>query len=303
MQEHSRVYASAEETATRFKHFKHSLRKIAQNNVMVEGTKGAVFGLNAFSDLSAKEFKAKYLMPDFLPTPEDQREYLPVRANALAAPEAFDWRSRGKVTAIKNQEQCGSCWAFSATENIESVWMIKKGLSNHTMDPLSPQQIVDCDKKDGGCNGGDTPSAYRYVIEAGGLETNREYPYRARDEPCHFDKAKVYSHITGFKYATVKGDEKTLMDHTYNESPLSICVDAENWQHYLHGVMTGRQCARRVTLDHCVQIIGYDHAHHPPYWIVRNSWGHTWGEAGLILLEYGENTCGLTDEATTAVLA
>lgn len=301
-QKHNKVYATDAETTTRFQNFKASMQKVAENNEMVAGTKGALFGLTRFADLTPEEFKAQYLLKEFLPTPEDQRQYLPPRASALAAPESFDWRTRGKVTEVKNQGQCGSCWAFSVTENIESVWMIKKGLTNHTMDHLSPQQIVDCDHVDGGCNGGDTPTAYKYVIDAGGLETEKEYPYRAEDGKCKFEKSKVYSHITGYRYATSKHDEKTLMDHTYSESPLSICVDAENWQLYSKGIMTGPQCARRVTLDHCVQIVGYDHSHNPPYWIVRNSWGRDWGEHGYILLEYGENTCGLTDEATTAMI-
>jgi C1A family cysteine protease len=290
------------ETSTRFQNFKQSLQIISANNKMVEGSRGAVFALNKFSDLSAEEFRAQYLMPDFLPTPEEQRDYL-VTPSTVAVPAAFDWRTKSKVTAIKNQGQCGSCWAFSATENIESVWMIKKSLTNHTMAPLAPQQIVDCDRVDGGCNGGDTPTAYKYVINAGGIETEKEYPYRGEDGNCKFEKSKVYAHITGYKYAAKKGEEAIMMEHVFSESPLSICVDAEKWQFYSHGVMTGPQCARRVSLDHCVQIIGYDHTHNPPYWLVRNSWGTDWGEKGLIMLEYGQNTCGVTDEATTAVIA
>jgi len=303
MQTYEKVYSTDEESFTRFANFKNSLDIIAANNKMVDASSaGALYSLNKFSDLSAEEFKTQYLMPDFLPTPEDQRVYLDAKTN-VGAPEMFDWRSKSKVTAIKNQGQCGSCWAFSATENIESVWMIKKDLTNHTMAPLAPQQIVDCDRVDGGCNGGDTPTAYKYVISAGGIETEKEYPYHAVDGSCKFEKSKVYSHITGFKYATKQHDEKTMMDNTYAESPLSICVDAEKWQYYTSGIMTAAQCAKRVSLDHCVQIIGYDHSHSPPYWIVRNSWGADWGERGLILLEYGQNTCGVTDEATTAVIA
>jgi len=300
MEEHEKMYI-AEDVPLRFENFKRTLAIISANNKMVEGTSGAVFGLNKFSDLTPKEFKATVLMRPFTPTPEAEREYLGVPN--VAAPESFDWRSRGKVTAIKNQEQCGSCWAFSVTENIESVWMIKKGITNHTMPPLAPQQIVDCDHSDGGCNGGDPPTAYRYVIDAGGLETEKDYPYKARNEPCHFEKSKEYAKITGWKYATRQGDEATLMANTYAESPLSICVDAANWQYYQSGIMTGPQCAKHVSLDHCVQILGYDHSHNPPFWIVRNSWGASWGEKGLIMLEYGQNACGLTDEATTAVIA
>jgi len=300
MKMYQKAYAT-EETAARFVIFKRNLDTINQNNKEVaKAGEGAIFGINKFSDLSPEEFKSLYLMKDFLPTPEDQRVYLDTVD--VAPPAVFDWARKGKVTPIKNQEQCGSCWAFSATENIESVWMITKKLTNRTMQPLAPQQIVDCDKVDGGCNGGDTITAYKYVIDAGGLEPEKDYPYKGVDERCHFDKNKVYSRISSFKYAAHKGDEKQMMEHVYDEAPLSICLDAENWQHYKSGIMTGPQCARHVTLDHCVQVIGYDHSNNPPYWIVRNSWGTDWGMRGLIRLEYGHNTCGLTDEATTAVI-
>jgi C1A family cysteine protease len=298
MTQYDKVYTE-EETVIRFEKFKHNLDVINSNNRRVtRARKGAMFALNQFSDLTREEFSQNYLLRPFKPTPESERQYF-AKPN-VAAPASFDWRDKSKVTAIKNQRQCGSCWAFSVTENIESVWMIAKGLTNHTMPPLAPQQIVDCDKADGGCNGGDTPTAYKYVMACGGLETEKDYPYVARNEPCHFDKAKEYAHISGWKYAASKGDEKTMVDNTYALAPLSICVDAQNWQHYSSGIMTAHQCAIRVRLDHCVQIIGYDTAHNPPFWMVRNSWGESWGEHGLIFLQYGQNTCGLSDEVTTA---
>jgi len=262
-----------------------------------EASEGAVFGLNRFADLTPSEFKAQYMgyKPSGSTTP---KEVLSLSAEAV--PDTFDWVSQGKVTPVKNQEQCGSCWAFSDTENIESVWMIAKDLTPSNFSPLAPQQIVDCDTTDGGCNGGDTITAFEYVIKAGGQDTEASYPYKAVNEACHFKPADVEAKITSYKYATTTHNEDEMKTATATVAPLSICVDAETWQFYTSGVMKSSQCGK--DLDHCVQITGYDTSAATPYWEVRNSWGTDWGEKGFIRLEYGANTCGLADEATTAVV-
>jgi len=269
----------------------------ALNDASPEG--GATFSLNKYADISPQEFNGKMLgyKPPTERT-EDGKQYL--NLEGLVAPDAFDWIPLGKVTPVKDQKQCGSCWAFSATENIESVWMIAKGLTPANMKQLAPQQIVDCDKKDGGCNGGDTPTAYEYVIQAGGMEPEADYPYRAVNEACHFNKADVFATISGFQYATKTKDENEMKVATATVAPLSICVDAEPWQFYSGGIMKKAQCG--TSLDHCVQITGYDTSGATPYWIVRNSWGMDWGEKGFIRIEFGTNTCGVAIEATTATV-
>jgi len=207
------------------------------------------------------------------------------------------------VTPVKNQEQCGSCWAFSATETIESAWMKKHKLTNVTMSPLGPQQIVDCDDYDDGCGGGNPPTAYQYVQQAGGQETEKDYPYIGEDGNCAFKRSEVYSKVQNWKYACDSEDEPTLLQNTYTYGPTSICVDAANWQDYESGVMTAWQCAWINLLDHCVQAVGWNLEASTPYWSVRNSWSTDWGESGYIRLEYGANTCGLTQEATYVISA
>jgi C1A family cysteine protease len=253
---------------------------------------GASFALNKFADLTPQEFSAYYL--GYVPSTQDMEE---LELSAEAVPDTFDWISKGKTTPVKNQEQCGSCWAFSATENIESVWMIAKDLTSADFKPLAPQQIVDCDKRDGGCNGGNPPTAYEYIIEAGGQDTEASYPYHAVNQACQFKPADVESKITSYKTISTEDAMKTA---TATVAPLSICVDAAQWQFYSSGVMTPSQCG--TSLDHCVQVVGYDTAANPPYWNVRNSWGTDWGLSGYIRLEYGHDTCGLTKETTTAVV-
>jgi cathepsin F len=272
--------------------FSANMDKIQQLNEESDG--GAVFAVNKFADLTAEEFK-------------QYKGYAPVAWKVIRemelpqveAPATFDWEPTGKVTPVKNQEQCGSCWAFSATENIESVWMIAKGLTNNDFKPLAPQQIVDCDKSDGGCNGGDTPTAYEYVIKAGGQDTEASYPYRAVNQACQFKEADVEVKISSWKYVG-RNSEPDMLTGVATVSPLSICVDAEPWQFYSGGIMKASQCG--TSLDHCVQITAYDTSSATPYWNVRNSWGTDWGEKGFIRLQYGHNTCGVAIEPTTAVV-
>jgi len=296
---HGKTYGSVDETVLRFNNFKNTLNRISANNeyVKMRGS-GATFGLNKFSDLSPDEFAQTVLMKPFTPVSADVKE-----ANMLtpriSAPATYDWRDKGAVTAVKDQAQCGSCWAFSVTENVESVWILAKGANNNTL-ALAPQQIVDCDTSDAGCDGGNPPTAYDYIVSAGGLDDEKDYPYTAVDGTCAFKPASVVAKITGYKYATT-GDEGTMASNLVSWAPLSICVDARYWQDYSSGVLTEWQCDWVVQLDHCVQAVGFDTSASTPYWIVRNSWGTDWGLKGYILLEYGTNTCGLTEESTTAV--
>jgi len=262
-----------------------------------DNSESATFELNKYADLTPEEFKAFYL--GYVPGDDTDRPQLDL-SEQVAAPDSFDWISKGKVTPVKNQEQCGSCWAFSATENIESVWMIAKDLTPSDFKPLAPQQIVDCDKTDGGCNGGWPRTAYEYVIKAGGQDTEASYPYKAVNHACHFLPADVESKIASWKYATTTKNEDEMKTATATVAPLSICVDASQWQFYSSGVFKASQCG--TDLDHCVQIVGYDTTGTEPYWNVRNSWGANWGEKGFIRLQYGANTCGLAQEVTTSVV-
>jgi C1A family cysteine protease len=279
-----------EEYQHRLAIFSANVDLIQQLNENAEN--GATFALNKFADLTPQEFRAIY--NGHVASGADIEE---LEIGEVDAPASFDWISKGKTTPVKNQEQCGSCWAFSATENIESVWMIAKDLTSADFKPLAPQQIVDCDKNDGGCNGGDTPTAYEYVIKAGGQDTEASYPYHAVNQACQFKPADVEVKIASYKRIT---GEENMLDATATVSPLSICVDAAQWQFYSSGVMTPSQCGN--SLDHCVQIAGYDTSANPPYWNVRNSWGTDWGMSGYIRLEFGHDTCGLTKEIIIAVV-
>jgi cathepsin F len=287
----NKSYASPDEEALRFENFKLSLDRI-------QSRRASVFGLTKYSDMSTEEFKSTLLGYN---RPESRSD-VGVLSSSVDVPQTFDWRTQNMVTPVKDQGQCGSCWAFSVTENIESMYCKKNNMDCTSFPPLSPQEIVDCDTVDQGCNGGDPPTAYAFVMSEGGMEDDSDYPYTAQDGTCNFQKNLVKVTITNWQYATSNSDETTMQSNLVSWGPLSICVDAEPWQDYTGGVMMASDCSN--SLDHCVQLVGYDTSstQATPFWIVRNSWGTDWGENGYIRLQYGQDTCGCADEATSAII-
>ena len=245
-------------------------------------------------DLHVDEFRANYLMDKAVYknyTFEEGRLADPVAAPSAGLPTSFDWRDKGAITAVYNQGQCGSCWAFSATETIESYNEICGNGLNHE----SMQQIVDCDTTAYGCNGGWTSSAYNYIEQAGGIEPLADYPYTAETGSCQFDASKINEKITGWKYVTQSADESAMQNWAYSDGPLSVCVDAASWQFYTGGVITS--CGQQV--DHCVQVTGWSTQQGTPAWNVRNSWGTSWGLSGYLYVERGKNMCAIGSTVTS----
>jgi len=184
---------------------------------------------------------------------------------------------------------------------IESAYMIHKGKSDQQ--PLSTQQILDCDTNDQGCNGGDPTTAYQYVVSAGGLETDAEYPYLGNDGTgCLANVSLEQDPITGFQYAIPQGstDEIAMANFLATNQPISTAVDASSWSTYSGGILMADQCTQNI--DHGVQIVGYNGLDKNGYWIIRNMWGADWGENGFIRLQFGLNTCGLTSLPTAPTL-
>jgi len=223
-----------------------------------------------------------------------------------AAPSSMDWSMKGATTAVKDQGQCGSCWAYSATEAIESGLFMTTG---EIMD-LSQQQVISCDKTDGGCQGGDLPTAFDYVKTNGGIDTMEDYKDSSassgRDGVCNKKKEKnMVVQITDYEYAVPpcgRGDcldqkESDMMAALDNFGPLSVIVNAQEWDDYQSGIYQPTCSGAHNQLDHAVQIVGYGTSGSQSYWKVKNSWGAAWGEDGFIRLKMGENACGIADEA------
>jgi C1A family cysteine protease len=256
-----------------------------QEHMLAAGT--AVFGVTKFMDLSPEEFKNMYLT--YIPPSNRTLERVVPRVKDVAA--AVDWVAKGVTTPVKDQAQCGSCWAFSATEAIESYAKLS---GKYDLKSLSAQQITSCDKKDLGCNGGNTETAYEYVVKAGGIETSADYPYTSgtgRTGTCQFEASKVAVKITGYK--SVAAGESHL-EAALNDGPVSICLAATKFQSYTGGILS--VCDNNV--DHCVQGVGYNLDGATPYWTVRNSWGTGWGERGYIRIAKGKDLCKIADDVT-----
>jgi len=216
--------------------------------------------------------------------------------NIVALPSSFDWNNKaGVVSQVYNQEQCGSCWAFSATETIESVW----ALAGNSLVSLSEQQIVDCDSTDDGCNGGWPYDAYQYIESAGGQEPLADYPYTAEDGTCAFNGGEVVAKISSWQYVTQSEDENAMQQFVYSNSPISVCVDAEVWQTYTGGVV-GSDCGDSI--DHCVQITGWSSQAGVAAWNVRNSWGSDWGNNGYIYVQMGGDNCAIAQVVTVPIV-
>jgi len=280
-------YPTKEVAAAKYVKFVANLRKVErQNEEHIADGGGAVFGVTKFMDMTAAEFKAKYLTarPNVVP---DAERVIPVQQGPKE--DVINWIEKSAVTPVKDQGQCGSCWAFSAVDAVESYGFLN---GSYPLTELSTQQVNACDKVDGGCNGGNTETAYEYIVKTGGLETNSDYPYTSgggRTGICKFSAGKVNVKISGYK-SIAKGEANV---HTgLSSGPLSICVAAEAFQTYNSGIL--KRCPGGI--DHCVQAVGYKDSDN--YWLVRNSWGTSWGEKGLIRLEQGKNICKIGNDAT-----
>lgn len=315
-----RKFTSFTSHASRFKAFRHNVLKAHKMNLdhgivcsdLFDGPE-CVFGITKFSHMFADEFKMTMLGYE----PRDKAGNVSLSAPMLnindlpQAASTVDWRTKGAVTQVKNQGNCGSCWAYSAAEQIESAYFMATG----KLPTLSTQQLISCNKGSAGCNGGNTETAFEYVARAGGLATEKDYPDRShrtgRNGICWGPRHAAVK-ISGARYAVRDcqvgrcnfQDEEGLARVLAAKGPVSICVNAEPWQYYRGGIVSKRGCSGAGdAINHCVQLVGYNKAALTPYWIVRNSWSAEWGINGYIHLKMGENTCGVADDAIIVDIA
>eukprot|EP00762_Andalucia_godoyi_P006800 ANDGO_00931.mRNA.1 Digestive cysteine proteinase 3 len=294
---HSKEYKSLSERAYRQRVFRKNMDFIVSENA-----KGNSYSLamNEFGDMTNVEFRAKFTAP-LKNTPNMFANAAGLhKYNGEALPTSVDWVAAGKVNPVKNQQQCGSCWAFSATCAIESAWAIAK----NQLVSLSEQQLVDCSAKYGnsGCEGGLMSQAFEYVIANGGQDKESTYPYRATDGSCKFKSANIGAKITS--YVNVTANSNADMMSAVAKGPVSIAIYAAgtSFQFYSEGVYSDPSCLEDISdLDHGVVVVGYGLSdNNKPYWKVRNSWGQSWGQSGYIYMARGtgasdSNTCGLLD--------
>jgi len=274
-----------EEVFDRFNTFKANLDLINAHN---NGSSSWKMGINQFADLTPAEFKAYLGLK-----PRDNSYIRSVNVAVLADSPSndIDWVSKGAVTPVKDQAQCGSCWAFSTTGSVEGAVQVKTG----RLTSVSEQQLVDCAGSSGnqGCNGGLMDDAFNWIVSHRGIGSEASYPYTARDGTCK-DVPSV-STISGYKDVQ-QGSEDALMN-ALNQQPVSIAIEADqsSFQFYKSGVFTG-PCGQQ--LDHGVLLVGSGSDGGQDYWRVKNSWGASWGDHGFIRMIRGRNMCGLSNMAS-----
>lgn len=331
MLEHDKRYSDQEE-------FYHKYQTFVKNHILVEKLNQVYegqteFKLNHFADLSPQEFRDKVLIKNLQkPFEKDVNKYLPL-TNVDDLPESFDWREKDAVTPVKDQGMVGTCWAFSAVQNLESAYRLK----GNKLTSLSVEQIVDCDgfstgdneHADCGVYGGWPYLAFEYVKKAGGIESEDDYSYCAGvKKPClpcsppgynrtecgppvpycllsqscqaKVDSEKFVPNLKVVDWKRIDQNETEIAAQLMNYGPLSVALNAELLQFYFGGVFDPFLCNPKA-LNHAVLLVGWGVRESrifgtKPYWIVKNSWGSKWGENGYFRILRGKGKCGIHSE-------
>uniref|UniRef100_A0A2M3Z104 Putative cysteine proteinase n=1 Tax=Anopheles braziliensis TaxID=58242 RepID=A0A2M3Z104_9DIPT len=300
---HQREYASSLEHEMRYNIFRNNLYKIDQLNRHERGT--GKYGVTKFADMTTAEYRAH----TGLIVPKQHSNHIrnpiaTVSSDRTSLPTSFDWRDHGAVTGVKNQGNCGSCWAFSAIGNIEGLHQIK----TKKLEAYSEQELIDCDTVDNGCNGGYMDDAFKAIEKLGGLELEEEYPYQAKaQKTCHFNK--TLSHVRVKGAVDMPKNETFIAQYLIENGPIAIGLNANAMQFYRGGISHPWHllCSHKQ-IDHGVLIVGYGVKEYPlfnktlPYWTIKNSWGPKWGEQGYYRIYRGDNSCGVSEMASSAIL-
>jgi len=281
---------SSEDFFNRYTIFRDNLDVIRAHNEQDDVT--FQMGANQFTALTGEEFKA------MMGYNQINREYIR-SVQSFEAPADFvpndskDWVADGAVTPIKDQGQCGSCWAFSTTGALEG----RNFIDTKSLLSFSEQQLVDCAGSFGnyGCNGGLMDYAFAYIFKHG-LCLESAYTYTARDGICKSSQCSAAGESASLaKYTDVRsGDETALLAAVANQ-PVSVAIEADQmvFQHYTSGIITSG-CG--TSLDHGVLAVGWGTEGTTDYWKVKNSWGASWGENGYVRIVRNRNMCGIAAE-------
>jgi KDEL-tailed cysteine endopeptidase len=282
-------YDSMKEMETRFAIFKQNIINIISHNS--DANQNFTMGVNQFTDLTPDEFRMMYV--GGLKAEVGSYGCKTFSSSASSSPATMDWRTKGAVTSVKDQGQCGSCWSFSSTGAVEGAWAISKG----QLTDFSEQELVDCatgvSYGSHGCNGGQMEGAFKFIIENGQC-TLSSYPYTAKDGTCQ--KCTAVAHMSSC--SDVKPNDQLSLKAAVAQQPVAVAIEADTryFQSYSGGILDSSSCG--TTLDHGVLTVGYGEENGQKYWLVKNSWGTTWGDKGYVKIARSDSTndkgiCGI----------
>ncbi|OXA47360.1 ervatamin-B [Folsomia candida] len=291
MKQYKKEYKSAENAAKAMAKFEKTLARVDEHNKKFQnGEVQYTLAINEFADEDPDEFHLTHhgLKPE-LRLDDSTRSVPHERYVRATPPDSFDWRSSNKVSAVRNQGKCGSCWAFTSLSAVESQVLIA-GKSSVL---LSEQHLLDCDTVDLGCNGGWPTNTFKWLQNNGGSKADSAYPYTSgccnTTGKCSGANAPAVQTVTGFERLTMPATDDTLKSFLVTHGPLAIAVSgSEKWDpQYATGYLS-----RKVnqTMDHAVLLVGYGaDSVGKKYWIIKNSWGTGWGDKGFAKILAGQN--------------
>jgi C1A family cysteine protease len=288
----AKKYGSITELENRFQIFRTNLRNIVIHNL--DRSQNFTMGVNQFTDLTPEEFKSLYVGAG-IQTTVGGTSCGSYSSSASGAPASIDWRTKGAVTSVKDQGQCGSCWTFSSTGAVEGAWAIAKG----QLIDFSEEQLVECaGLKYGsmGCNGGSMEGAFNYII-ANGQCTASAYPYTSGTGQSGSCKScSAVAHLSSC--SDVKPNDQLSLKAAVARQPVSVAIEADTryFQSYSGGILTSSSCG--TNLDHGVLAVGYGTENGIDYWLVKNSWSTSWGDNGYVKIARSSSTndpgiCGI----------
>jgi KDEL-tailed cysteine endopeptidase len=284
----AKKYENVQELESRFAIFRENFYNIVTHNA--DRSQNFTMGVNQFTDLTPEEFKAQMIRG--LKAPVGSFGCGTFSNSASGAPASIDWRTKGAVTTVKDQGQCGSCWTFSSTGAMEGAWAIAKG----QLIDLAEQELVDCaglKYGSAGCSGGQMEGAFKFIIENGQCAAS-SYPYTAKDGSCHSCTAVAHASSC----YDVKPNDQLSLKAAVAKQPVAVAISADTkyFQSYSSGFLTSSTCY--TSLDHGVLTVGYGEENGQKYWLVKNSWGTSWGDQGYVKIGRSESTnnagiCGI----------
>lgn len=295
--EHGKEYSNKVEDRFRMKIFLNNKLKVLEHNKLyAQNQTSFKLKLNQFGDMLREEIVSTmtgFHKVNINDTLKLRATYIPPDDD-VKLPSSVDWRKKGAVTGVKNQGQCASGWAFATTGALEGQEFRKW----HSLPIISEQNLIDCCHLCTGCRGGRMDSAFTYINQNGGIDSEAYYPYQARENVCRYNPLMSVANVKGY-VSIHSGSESALKAAVANIGPIAVAIDAslQSFHYYTHGIYYDPHCSS-TQLTHGALVVGYGTSWGVDYWLVKNSWNPSWGEYGYIRIARNHNNqCGIATAA------